>query len=53
MKSFLNTITASTSGLDTIPVRIGAGTIFAAHGGQKLFGWFGGYGLQGTAGWSR
>jgi putative oxidoreductase len=22
----------------------------AAHGAQKLFGWFGGYGLQGTAG---
>ncbi len=25
--------------------------IFAAHGAQKLFGWFGGYGLEGTAGW--
>ena len=23
---------------------------FAAHGAQKLFGWFGGYGLAGTAG---
>jgi putative oxidoreductase len=23
----------------------------AAHGAQKLFGWFGGYGLAGTAGW--
>src|SRR5579872_2967286 len=23
---------------------------FAAHGAQKLFGWFGGYGLDGTAG---
>jgi len=23
----------------------------AAHGAQKLFGWFGGYGLQGTGGW--
>src|SRR5579875_2957088 len=24
---------------------------FAAHGAQKLFGWFGGYGLAGTGGW--
>ena len=24
---------------------------FAAHGAQKLFGWFGGYGIAGTAGW--
>jgi putative oxidoreductase len=26
------------------------GTLMAAHGAQKLFGWFGGYGLAGTAG---
>ena len=24
---------------------------FAAHGAQKLFGWFGGYGLAGTGGY--
>src|ERR1700682_3309451 len=24
---------------------------FAAHGAQKLFGWFGGYGIAGTGGW--
>ena len=24
------------------------GALFAAHGSQKLFGWFGGYGLDGT-----
>ena len=34
----------------TFPLRIALGLIFMAHGGQKLFGWFGGYGLQGTAG---
>ena len=28
--------------------RIPIGIIFAAHGAQKLFGWFGGYGLEGT-----
>jgi putative oxidoreductase len=27
------------------------GLTLAAHGAQKLFGWFGGYGLDGTAGW--
>jgi putative oxidoreductase len=26
------------------------GPLMAAHGAQKLFGWFGGYGLTGTAG---
>jgi putative oxidoreductase len=34
----------------TLPLRIALGLIFMAHGGQKLFGWFGGPGLQGTAG---
>jgi putative oxidoreductase len=31
-------------------IRLGLGLILFAHGGQKLFGWFGGYGLDGTAG---
>ena len=31
-----------------IPLRIGVGLVMAAHGAQKLFGWFGGYGLEGT-----
>jgi len=51
MKNLINTITNTAIGLDTIPFRVGAGIIFAAHGAQKLFGWFGGYGLEGTAGW--
>jgi putative oxidoreductase len=34
--------------LSALALRIPAGIIFAAHGAQKLFGWFGGYGLKGT-----
>ena len=29
-------------------IRIAAGAILMPHGAQKLFGWFGGYGLAGT-----
>ncbi len=38
-------------GLDALALRVPAGIIFAAHGAQKLFGWFGGYGLEGTGQW--
>jgi len=31
-------------------VRLVIGLAIAAHGSQKLFGWFGGYGLAGTGG---
>ena len=29
-------------------LRLTVGLTLAAHGAQKLFGWFGGYGLDGT-----
>jgi putative oxidoreductase len=32
-------------------LRIVVGLLLAAHGSQKLFGWFGGYGIAGTGGW--
>jgi len=31
-------------------LRLVVGLLMAAHGSQKLFGWFGGYGLNGTGG---
>jgi putative oxidoreductase len=31
-------------------LRLAVGSIMAAHGAQKLFGWWGGPGMQGTAG---
>lgn len=31
--------------------RLVLGSLMAAHGAQKLFGWFGGYGLTGTGAW--
>ena len=32
-------------------LRILLGVVFFAHGAQKVFGWFGGYGLTGTVGY--
>lgn len=32
-------------------IRLVIGLAFMGHGAQKLFGWFGGYGLKGTGGW--
>ena len=41
----------SEAGLAAFFLRIPVGIILAAHGAQKLFGWFGGYGLEGTGQW--
>ena len=38
-------------GLTALSLRIPAGIIFIGHGAQKLFGAFGGYGLEGTGQW--
>jgi putative oxidoreductase len=36
--------------LGLLIVRVVLGALFVGHGAQKLFGWFGGHGLEGTAG---
>ena len=41
-------LTAISIGL--LLLRLVVGFAMAAHGAQKLFGWFGGYGLAGTGG---
>ncbi|ABI70069.1 DoxX family protein [Shewanella sp. 11B5] len=51
MKALVKRITNSTAGFSTLALRLPVGIIFMAHGGQKLFGWFGGYGLEGTGQW--
>ncbi|WP_435806169.1 DoxX family protein [Shewanella psychromarinicola] len=51
MKALAKNITHSTAGFNTLALRLPIGIIFMAHGGQKIFGWFGGYGLEGTGQW--
>jgi putative oxidoreductase len=46
--SLVNRVLATDNGAGALALRIPVGIIFAAHGAQKLFGWFGGYGLEGT-----
>lgn len=41
----------STDSSSDLPLRVGLGVVFIAHGSQKLFGWFGGYGLEATGQW--
>ncbi len=51
MNMLVKKVTATDSGLSQLALRIPVGSVFVAHGAQKLFGWFGGYGLEGTGQW--
>lgn len=47
-RSLLQRALATDDGAGALVLRVPVGIIFAAHGAQKLFGWFGGHGLEGT-----
>lgn len=44
----VNLVLSTESRWAALALRLPVGIIFMAHGAQKLFGWFGGYGLEGT-----
>lgn len=50
-KQTLKKVFQSNAGFAALILRVPVGIILAAHGAQKLFGWFGGYGLEGTGQW--
>ncbi|MBO7922234.1 DoxX family protein [Alteromonas sp. K632G] len=50
-KHFLTSVFSSNNSVANLVLRVPLGIILAAHGGQKLFAWFGGYGLEGTGQW--
>jgi putative oxidoreductase len=51
MNTLIKSVVATQAGYGLTILRIIAGVTFAAHGAQKLFGWFGGYGLAGVGQW--
>ncbi|GIU07809.1 DoxX family protein [Shewanella glacialipiscicola] len=51
MKTLITKILKSAPSFAPLALRIPIGIILIAHGSQKLFGWFGGYGLEGTGQW--
>lgn len=50
-KTLAQRVLSSNSGTGALILRLTLGVILAAHGAQKLFGWFGGYGLEATGQW--
>ena len=50
-ESLLTRVLDSRGGIGSLLLRVPVGIVLAAHGAQKLFGWFGGYGLEGTGQW--
>ena len=49
--ALIRSVLSTKAGLAALALRVPVGIILAAHGSQKLFGWFGGYGLEGTGQW--
>jgi len=48
---FAQRLFRSNGGYAALVLRVPVGLVLAAHGAQKLFAWFGGYGLEGTGQW--
>lgn len=51
MNTSIKSLLSTRAGYGLTVLRIIVGIIFIAHGSQKLFGAFGGYGLEGTGQW--
>lgn len=51
MNTSIKSLLSTRAGYGLTVLRIIVGIIFVAHGSQKLFGAFGGYGLEGTGQW--
>ncbi|QYK06641.1 DoxX family protein [Shewanella zhangzhouensis] len=51
MNSTIKKLVQTQDSIAPLALRVPAGIIFMAHGAQKLFGWFGGYGIEGTGQW--
>jgi len=51
MNKLISQLLNTDAGWGALILRVPVGLILAAHGAQKLFGWFGGYGLEATGQW--
>lgn len=48
MTTIIEKVLSSTNHISSLVLRVPLGAILMGHGSQKLFAWFGGYGLEGT-----
>lgn len=51
MNKYITTLLNTDPRYASLALRLPVGIVLSAHGAQKLFAWFGGYGLAGTGQW--
>ncbi|WP_437883972.1 DoxX family protein [Pseudomonas sp. LRF_L74] len=51
MNTLIKKLLSTRASIAITLLRVVTGLTFASHGSQKLFAWFGGYGLEGTGQW--